>query len=104
MSYLKTMVTNTTKLVYEHVVYDSGVGRTFAEHLEKNTAVKVFAKLLGWFKVSTPLGSYNPDWAILVQEEGSERLSFVVETKDGPFTDDLRDQEVAKSRMWRRAF
>jgi type III restriction enzyme len=94
--YMKNMVTDTTKSVYEHVVYDSGVERTFAEQLEKNTAVRVFAKLPGWFKVPTPLGSYNPDWAILVEEEGAERLYFVVETKDSLFTDDLRSSEAAK--------
>lgn len=96
MGYMKNMVTDTTKSVYEHVVYDSGVERTFAEQLEKNTAVKVFAKLPGWFKVPTPLGSYNPDWAILVEEEDAERLYFVVETKDSLFTDDLRSSEAAK--------
>ena len=58
--------------------------------------MKVFAKLPGWFKVPTPLGSYNPDWAILVEEEGAERLYFVVETKDSLFTDDLRSSEAAK--------
>jgi type III restriction enzyme len=96
MGYMKNMVTDTTKSVYEHVVYDSGVERTFAEQLEKNIAVKVFAKLPGWFKMPTPLGSYNPDWAILVEEEGAERLYFVVETKDSLFTDDLRSSEAAK--------
>ena len=50
----------------------------------------------GWFKVPTPLGNYNPDWAVLVEKDGSERLYFVVETKSGLFTDDLRDKERAK--------
>lgn len=96
MGYLKNMV-NATKSVYEHVVYDSsGVERTFAEELEKNEAVKVYAKLPGWFKVPTPLGTYNPDWAVLVEKDGSERLYFVVETKSSLFTDDLRDRESAK--------
>ena len=96
MGYLKNMV-NATKSVYEHVVYDSsGVERTFAEELEKNEAVKVYAKLPGWFKVPTPLGTYNPDWAVLVEKDGAERLYFVVETKSSLFTDDLRDRESAK--------
>ena len=94
--YLKNMLA-TTKSVYEHVVYDSsGVERTFAEQLEKNEAVKVYAKLPGWFKVPTPLGTYNPDWAVLVEKDGAERLYFVVETKSSLFTDDLRDKESAK--------
>ena len=58
--YLKNMLA-ATKSVYEHVVYDSaGVERTFAEQLEKNEAVKVYAKLPGWFKVPTPLGHLQP--------------------------------------------
>jgi type III restriction enzyme len=94
--YLKNML-NSTKSVYEQVVYDSaGVERTFAEQLEMNEAVKVYAKLPGWFKVPTPLGTYNPDWAVLVEKDGAERLYFVVETKSSLFTDDLRDKENAK--------
>lgn len=64
--------------------------------MEKNDAVKVYAKLPGWFKIPTPLGTYNPDWAVLLEIDGLERLYFVVETKDSLFTDDLRDQETAK--------
>jgi type III restriction enzyme len=93
--YLKNMLA-ATKSVYEQVVYDFGVEHTFAEQLEKNEAVKVYAKLPGWFKVPTPLGTYNPDWAVLVEKDGTERLYFVVETKSSLFTDDLRDKESAK--------
>lgn len=95
--YLKNMLENAKKSVFEHVIYDSGgVERTFAEQLEKNEAVKVYAKLPGWFKVPTPLGTYNPDWAVLVQVEGEERLYFVVETKGDLFNDALRGNEAAK--------
>ncbi len=94
--YLKNMLKDTQKSVYEHVVYDSDTERTFADQLEKNDAIKVYAKLPGWFKVPTPLGSYNPDWAILIEKDGTERLYFVVETKSSLFTDDLRDKESAK--------
>ena len=48
------------KSVYEQVVYESGTESRFADQLEKNTAVKVYAKLPGWFTVPTPLGSYKP--------------------------------------------
>ena len=58
--------------------------------------MKVYAKLPGWFTVPTPLGSYNPDWAVLVQTEDGERLYFVVETKSSLYTDDLRLAENAK--------
>ena len=94
--YLRNML-NSTKSVYEQVVYDSaGVERTFAEQLEKNEAVKVYAKLPAWFKVPTPLGTYNPDWAVLVLKGGEERLYFVVETKSSLFDFDLRDRESGK--------
>ena len=94
--YLKNLVQDTTKSVYEHVVYDSTVERDFAEALERNEAIKVYAKLPGWFKVPTPLGTYNPDWAVLVERDGQERLYFVVETKSSLFEDDLRDLESGK--------
>jgi len=93
--YLKNMI-NAKKSIYEQVVYDSGIEEDFADQLEKNVAIKVYAKLPGWFTVPTPLGSYNPDWAVLVEKDGSERLYFVVETKSSLFSDDLRDKERAK--------
>ncbi|MEI6314731.1 MAG: hypothetical protein WCO89_07680, partial [Syntrophus sp. (in: bacteria)] len=94
--YLKNMLTDTQKSVFEHVVYDSDTEANFAEQLENNEDVKVYAKLPGWFKVPTPLGTYNPDWAVLVETGGTERLYFVVETKSGLFIDELRDRERAK--------
>jgi len=93
--YLKSMI-DANKSVHEQVIYQSDTERTFAEQLEKNEAIKVYAKLPGWFKVPTPLGPYNPDWAILVDKDGAERLYFVVETKSSLFTDDLRDKEDSK--------
>ncbi|HEV7215609.1 MAG TPA: restriction endonuclease subunit R, partial [Chloroflexota bacterium] len=93
--YLKNMLP-TQKAVYEQVVYDSDTEATFAQDLEQNTAVKVYAKLPGWFKVPTPLGTYNPDWAVLVDTDDGERLYFVVETKSSLFTDALRGDEGLK--------
>ena len=94
--YLNNMLMDTQKSIYEHVVYDSSTERDFADAMEKNEAIKLYAKLPGWFKVSTPLGSYNPDWAVLVEQEGEQRLYFVVETKSSLFADDLRSKENAK--------
>jgi type III restriction enzyme len=102
--YLKNMLP-AAKAVYEYVVYDSGgVEKGFAEDLEKNEAVKVYAKLPGWFRVPTPLGTYNPDWAVLVEVDGQERLYFVVETKGSLFDEDLRDKESAKIKCGRAHF
>lgn len=94
--YLKNMLMDTKKSVYEHVVYDSNTERDFADALEKNEAVVLYAKLPSWFKIPTPLGTYNPDWALLLEQDGTQRLYFVVETKSSLFTDDLRDKESAK--------
>lgn len=102
--YLKNMLTETRKSVFESVVYDSGTEAAFADGLEKNEAVKVYAKLPGWFKVPTPLGSYNPDWAVLVEKDGAERLYLVVETKSSLFTDDLGDKESAKIKCGKAHF
>ncbi len=94
--YLKNMLA-AEKSVHEFVIHDSaGVERSFADQMEKNKAVKVYAKLPGWFTVPTPLGTYNPDWAVLVEQDGAERLYLVVETKSSLFADDLRDRENAK--------
>lgn len=93
--YLKNML-NAEKSVYEKVVYDFNTERDFVSQLENNNAIKVYAKLPGWFRVPTPLGTYNPDWAVLVEQDGAERLYFVVETKSSLFTDDQRNKESAK--------
>jgi type III restriction enzyme len=78
------------------VIYQSDIERTFAEQLEKNEAIKVYAKLPGWFRVPTPLGPYNPDWAVLFEKDGGERLYLVVETKGSLSADDRRAPENAK--------
>lgn len=93
--YLKSMI-DAEKSVYEQVIYQSDTERSFAEDLEKNESIKVYAKLPAWFKVATPLGPYNPDWAVLVDNPEGEKLYLVVETKSSLFTDDLRDRESAK--------
>lgn len=101
--YLKNLL-DAEKSVYEQVVYDFGIERDFARQLEMNHAIKVYAKLPGWFRVPTPLGSYNPDWAVLVEHDGAEQLYFVVETKSSLFTDDLRDKESAKIKCGKAHF
>ena len=90
------MLRDTKRSIYEHVVYDSATERDFADALEKDDDVVLYAKRPGWFKVPTPLGNYNPDWAVLVNKHGTRRLYFVVETKSSLLTDDLRNAERAK--------
>ena len=93
------------KTPYEYVVYDSStIEKPFAERLELNDAVKVFTKLPSWFTVPTPLGTYNPDWAVLVNNEERLRLFFVVETKGDTFLDALRSSEKAKIDCGKKHF
>ena len=93
--YLKNMI-DAEKSVYEKVIFESGIEAKFANQLEKQEEVKVYAKLPGWFTVPTPLGSYNPDWAVLIDTNEGERLYLVVETKGSLFSSDLRIYEDAK--------
>ena len=93
--YLRNML-DADKSVFEKVVYESEVEAAFADQLEKDAAVNIYAKLPGWFRVPTPLGSYNPDWAVLIDTEEGERLYFVVETKGDLFPQALRPAEIDK--------
>lgn len=95
--YLKNMV-EANKSVYDYIICDSDTEFEFAEKLEESTDVKLYTKLPAWFKIDTPLGSYNPDWAVLIDKEDGmgDQLYFVVETKSSIFSDDLRASEQAK--------
>jgi len=85
--------------IYEAIVFDSEVEQKFAIDLDKDERIKLFIKLPGWFKVGTPIGGYNPDWAIVTSKidlqgnEASEKVYFVIETKGGT---NLRPTEKAK--------
>jgi len=104
LGYMSRMVAS-TKSPHEYVLYDSGgIELSFAKELENNTSVKVYAKLPGWFKIPTPLGTYNPDWAILIERDGTHRLYFVAETKGSVWAADLRDAEEGKIRCGRAHF
>jgi type III restriction enzyme len=98
VGYLEQNMIESKKSIYDYVVYDSkGVEKTFAEKLDNNERVIVYAKLPSWFKINTPLGSYNPDWAVVVKDEsGNKKIFFVLETKGSILTEDLRPKEKAK--------
>ena len=102
--YLDKNMLQSGKSVYDHVVYDSDVERDFAQSFESREEVKVYAKLPDWFKIDTPLGTYNPDWAVLVETNSEEKLFFVVETKSTLFSDALRPTEQAKIDCGREHF
>lgn len=79
---------------YDYVPFDSGVEEEIAEKLDSNENVKFFCKLPRWFVVPTPLGNYNPDWAVVTEQD--EKLYLVRETKSTHDSDKRRETENRK--------
>ncbi len=82
--------------LYDYIVYDSDNEQKFADELDKNENVSVYVKLPNGFYISTPVGHYNPDWAIAFKEGSVKHIYFVAETKGSMETMQLRDIEKAK--------
>ena len=99
-------VKNKDKTVYDHVKIDnySSIERDFAKECDTRDDIKFYFKLPFWFKIETPLGTYNPDWALVY--EGDERIYFVAETKGTNNIDDLslRPEEKYKIKCGKRHF
>jgi type III restriction enzyme len=104
MGYLKGKMVQSSKSPYEHIVFDSHVESDLAKEFEHNDNIKVYTKLPAWFKVDTPLGTYNPDWAVLFEMDGTEKLFFVVESKGTMGYDFLRPAEQAKIECGKQHF
>ncbi len=102
--YLYKNMIESRKSVYEYVVYDSANEENFAKSFEQNERVKMYAKLPSWFAIPTPLGSYNPDWAVLIEVDGKDKLYFVLETKGDITFDALRPKESAKIKCGKKHF
>ena len=100
INYLTALQVN--KSVYEYVVYDSEVEREFAGKLDAREDIKLFVKLPGWFRIDTPIGEYNPDWAILKHHD--ETLYLVRETKATRDFLKLRTSEADKVRCGEQHF
>lgn len=91
--------------VYDHVIYDSAtVEKPFALALDHDDDVKLFLKLPSRFKVDTPIGSYNPDWAVYMDKNGEEKLYFIIETKGSTNFMQLRTEEQAKIKCGKEHF
>jgi type III restriction enzyme len=97
-------VKNSGKSDFDYVVFDSEVERQFAEKLDSREDVKFFMKLPAKFKIPTPVGDYNPDWAIIKQVDGEDRLYMIRETKSTLEELKLRPTEVAKIASARQHF
>ncbi|MCT7596139.1 restriction endonuclease [Aliarcobacter butzleri] len=92
------------KSPFEYTVYDSDIEMKFAEEFDKNPDVKLFTKLPNWFKINTPLGTYNPDWAVLIEKDSSEKLYFVVESKGADLGLDIKTTESSKIKCGKKHF
>lgn len=88
----------TNKHLYDHLVYDSEKEKKFAEELDISEEVAVYVKLPSGFNISTPVGKYNPDWAIAFYEGNKKHIYFVAETKGSMKSMELR--EIEKSKIY----
>ncbi|MDO8578777.1 MAG: hypothetical protein Q7R50_06315, partial [Dehalococcoidales bacterium] len=88
--------------VYEYIVYESEVEREFARRLDQRGDIKLFVKLPGWFEIDTPVGKYNPDWAILKHD--GQAFYLVRETKGTKDFLMLRNTEADKVRCGKQHF
>ncbi len=92
------------KHLYDHIVYDSTNEHDFATELDTNKAVAVYVKLPNGFYISTPVGKYNPDWAIAFYEGEVKHIYFIAETKGSMSSMQLRDIEKGKIHCAREHF
>ena len=91
--------------LYDYVIYDSStVERPFAVALDEDPDVKMFFKIPSRFKIDTPIGTYNPDWAVYLEKNGEEKLYFVLETKGTDNLYGLRPEEQQKIHCGARHF
>jgi type III restriction enzyme len=95
-------VNKTDKTVYNYVLVDSEIEEKFAKELEEREDVKFYLKLPFWFKIETPLGTYNPDWAIVF--DGDKRIYFVAETKGTTDINKLTNDEKLKIQCGKEHF
>lgn len=97
-------VKNDQKSDFDYVVYDSDTERKFAALLDSREDVKLFMKLPPKFQIPTPVGPYNPDWAIVKHEDGEDRIYMIRETKSTSDSNLLRPTEQAKIESAQKHF
>ncbi|MEL7672015.1 DEAD/DEAH box helicase family protein [Methanobacterium sp.] len=102
--YLSKNMLESKRSVYDHVIYDSDNEKSFAERFERDENVILYAKLPGWFKIPTPLGNYNPDWAVLINKNDEKKLYFILETKGNVQYESLRQTEADKIKCGKKHF
>jgi len=94
----------TNRHIYDYVFTDSKIERSFVQELDASVEVVVYAKLPKGFYIPTPVGNYNPDWAIAFEEGNVKHVYFVAETKGSMSTMELRKIEECKIDCARKFF
>ena len=97
-------VSTPVKHIYDHVIADSDIEKKMATSLETSDDVVVYAKLPKGFFISTPVGHYNPDWAIVFKQGSVKHIYFIAETKGSMQSMELRSIEKAKIECARKHF
>lgn len=100
---LKENILRVQKHIYDFVKTDSKIEREFAQNLESGE-VSVYAKLPSGFKIPTPVGNYNPDWAIVFDTPDVKYIYFIAETKGSMSTMSLKKSEELKIEYARKHF
>lgn len=100
INYLDALAVN--KSAYVYVVYESEVEQEFAKKLDERDDIRLFVELSGSFEIDTPIGKYNPDWAIV--KYGDETRYLVRETKSTKYFLKLRTSEANKVRCSEKHF
>ncbi len=95
-------VQNKDKSLFDAIEYESEIEKQFARDLDNNENVRLFVKLPRWFKIDTPIGPYNPDWAFVTERD--EKLYFVRETKSTLDSEERRTKENQKILCGRKHF
>ncbi len=95
-------VQNKDKCLFDHIEFESETERLFAKDLDDSENVKLFIKLPSWFRIDTPIGPYNPDWAFVTERD--EKLYFVRETKSTLDEEERRNKENQKVSCGKRHF
>ncbi|MCC4419984.1 DEAD/DEAH box helicase family protein [Limosilactobacillus reuteri] len=93
-----------SKTLFDKIAVDSQEEIKFAKQLVNEEKIKYFLKLPHWFKIPTPFGNYNPDWAILAEKKDAERLYFIADTKSTTDRTKLRNNENAKIEAGKKAY
>ena len=94
--HLSTNAIKANKHLYDHIIYDSTNEKNFASELDINSDVAVYVKLPDGFYISTPVGRYNPDWAIAFYQGTAKHIYFVAEIKESMNSMQLRLIEKSK--------